>query len=95
MTGTVRGQPPGRAGLPWLARRTSMATRGSDLRYNLRVTLEDAYRGLQKTITVPTALACSTCKAAGRVLPSGATCNASNLRAVNSTRVSSEPVPSL
>ena len=41
------------------------ATRGSDLRYNLRVTLEDAYRGLQKTITVPTAVACGTCEGTG------------------------------
>ncbi|NCO22488.1 MAG: molecular chaperone DnaJ [Rhodobacterales bacterium] len=41
------------------------ATRGSDLRYNLRVTLEEAYNGLQKTITVPTALACSTCNGTG------------------------------
>lgn len=31
MTATVRGLPPGRAGLPWLARRRTMATRGSDL----------------------------------------------------------------
>jgi len=31
MTSTVRGQPPGRAGLPWLVRRQSVATRGSDL----------------------------------------------------------------
>lgn len=41
------------------------ATRGSDLRYNLRVTLEDAYRGLQKTITVPTAVTCATCDGTG------------------------------
>lgn len=31
MTTTVRGQPPGRAGLPWLVRRQLVATRGSDL----------------------------------------------------------------
>ena len=46
MTSTVRGQPPGRAGLPWLARRTSMATRGSDLlERKLRILLaeEQAY----------------------------------------------------
>ncbi|WP_108483830.1 molecular chaperone DnaJ [Oceaniglobus ichthyenteri] len=41
------------------------ATRGSDLRYNLRVSLEDAYAGLQKTINVPTALACGTCNGTG------------------------------
>lgn len=41
------------------------ATRGSDLRYNLRVTLEEAYSGLQKTIQVPTAVACSACDGTG------------------------------
>ena len=41
------------------------ATRGSDLRYNLRVSLEEAYAGLQKTINVPTAVSCETCKGSG------------------------------
>ncbi len=41
------------------------AARGSDLRYNLRVTLEEAYSGLQKTIKVPTALTCETCDGSG------------------------------
>ncbi|MCP3968878.1 MAG: molecular chaperone DnaJ [Rhodobacteraceae bacterium] len=41
------------------------ATRGSDLRYNLRVALEDAYAGVQKTIEVPTSVACSTCHGSG------------------------------
>ncbi|MCV6591694.1 MAG: molecular chaperone DnaJ [Silicimonas sp.] len=41
------------------------AMRGSDLRYNLRVSLEDAHSGLQKTIQVPTALACDTCNGSG------------------------------
>lgn len=41
------------------------ATRGSDLRYNLSVTLEDAYTGIQKSIRVPTALACETCNGTG------------------------------
>lgn len=41
------------------------AARGSDLRYNLRVTLEDSYNGVQKTINVPTAVACSSCKGSG------------------------------
>ncbi len=39
--------------------------RGSDLRYNLRVSLEDAYAGLQKSIQVPTSLACDTCSGTG------------------------------
>jgi molecular chaperone DnaJ len=41
------------------------ATRGSDLRYNLRISLEEAYRGLQKTIKVPTAVACEVCNGSG------------------------------
>lgn len=41
------------------------AARGSDLRYNLRVTLEEAYAGLQKTINVPTSVACSSCSGSG------------------------------
>lgn len=41
------------------------AARGNDLRYNLRVTLEEAYSGLQKTITVPTSVSCSSCNGTG------------------------------
>jgi len=41
------------------------AARGSDLRYNLRVTLEEAYGGLQKTISVPTSVPCDSCDGSG------------------------------
>ena len=41
------------------------ASRGSDLRYNLRVTLEDAFAGLQKTINVPTSVGCDGCNGSG------------------------------
>ncbi len=41
------------------------AARGSDLRYNLRVSLDDAFSGMQKTINVPTAVACSKCDGSG------------------------------
>ncbi len=41
------------------------AARGSDLRYNLRITLEEAYTGLQKVITVPTSVACDACNGTG------------------------------
>jgi molecular chaperone DnaJ len=43
----------------------SRAQRGSDLRYNLRVSLEEAFRGAQKTINVPTSVACDTCRGTG------------------------------
>ncbi len=41
------------------------AQRGSDLRYNLRVSLEEAFKGVQKTINVPTSVACETCRGSG------------------------------
>ncbi len=41
------------------------ASRGSDLRYNLRISLEDAYIGIQKTINVPTSIACTVCNGTG------------------------------
>lgn len=41
------------------------AQRGSDLRFNLRVSLEEAYGGLHKTISVPTAVACDVCRGTG------------------------------
>ncbi|QDI77518.1 MULTISPECIES: molecular chaperone DnaJ [Leisingera] len=41
------------------------AARGADLRYNLRVSLEEAFSGLHKTIKVPTSVACSSCEGTG------------------------------
>lgn len=41
------------------------AARGNDLRYNLRISLEEAYNGLQKTINVPSAVGCTSCKGTG------------------------------
>ncbi|TNF14063.1 MAG: molecular chaperone DnaJ [Rhodobacteraceae bacterium] len=43
----------------------SRAQRGSDLRYNLRVTLEEAFKGTQKTINVPSSAACTACNGTG------------------------------
>ncbi len=51
------GQGQGRGG--------RRAARGQDLRYNLRVTLEEAFKGVQKTITVPTSVGCETCHGTG------------------------------
>ena len=39
--------------------------RGSDLRYNLSVSLEDAFRGKQETIKVTTSVACDSCRGSG------------------------------
>lgn len=41
------------------------ASRGSDLRYNLQITLEEAFSGLQKSITVPTSVSCGSCEGSG------------------------------
>lgn len=41
------------------------AARGSDLRYNMRITLEEAFKGLQKTIRVPATVACDACGGTG------------------------------
>lgn len=41
------------------------ASRGSDLRYNLRISLEEAYTGKQKTISVQSSVSCSSCKGTG------------------------------
>lgn len=56
------GDMMGRQGAQGRAR---AAMRGNDLRYNLRITLEEAFAGLQKSITVPTSVSCGTCKGTG------------------------------
>ena len=45
--------------------RGQRAARGSDLRYNLRLKLEEAYRGKQATISVPSSAACEVCHGTG------------------------------
>ena len=40
-------------------------SRGSDLRYNLSISLEEAFAGLQKTINVPSSVACGSCNGIG------------------------------
>ncbi len=47
------------------ARAQSGPSRGSDLRYNIEVSLEDAFRGKQTTIRVATFAQCDTCKGSG------------------------------
>ena len=41
------------------------AARGSDLRYDLEMTLEEAFAGVGKTISIQALAACETCKASG------------------------------
>jgi molecular chaperone DnaJ len=40
-------------------------TRGSDLRYNLSISLEEAFRGKSETISVSTSAGCDTCSGSG------------------------------
>jgi molecular chaperone DnaJ len=44
---------------------TQRATRGSDLRYNLTVSLEEAMAGKQATVTIPGTTACEPCGGSG------------------------------
>lgn len=43
----------------------SSQTRGADLRYNMDITLEEAFAGKQATVRVPTAAPCDTCSGSG------------------------------
>lgn len=59
--GEFTGQRGGRrAGQP-----TASAARGNDLRYNLDIGLDDAFRGKQQTIKVTTSATCETCDGSG------------------------------
>ena len=46
-------------------RETSNALRGSDLRYNLEISLEDAFHGKKAQVRVPTSVSCETCHGSG------------------------------
>ena len=45
--------------------KASASSRGADLRYNLNVTLEEAFKGKSETIKITTAASCDTCKGSG------------------------------
>ncbi len=46
-------------------RSSGRASRGSDLRYNLEISLDDAHRGRETRIRVPTSVNCETCNGSG------------------------------
>ena len=56
--GDGRGPARGRGGAPG-------RERGADLRYNLEITLEEAFSGKTETIKIPTAIACEACAGSG------------------------------
>jgi len=45
--------------------RRGTQTRGADMRYNMEITLEEAYKGKKATIRVPTSVACDACHGSG------------------------------
>jgi molecular chaperone DnaJ len=57
-TGRGRGGRGGASG-------RSSAQRGSDLRYNLQISLEEAFKGLQRQINVTTSVECDDCNGSG------------------------------
>jgi len=46
-------------------RRSGGQNRGADLRYNMEITLDEAFKGKAATIKVPTAITCETCSGTG------------------------------
>jgi molecular chaperone DnaJ len=46
-------------------RRRGAQSRGADLRYNMEITLEEAFAGKQAQIRVPTTVRCEACEATG------------------------------
>ncbi|MGF1562809.1 MAG: molecular chaperone DnaJ [Geminicoccaceae bacterium] len=46
-------------------RRRSSSGRGADLRYNMEISLEEAFTGKKTTIRVPTTVACGSCNGSG------------------------------
>jgi len=61
--GDFMGGSGGRGGRGGRGR--SGASRGADLRYNLRISLEDAYTGKPAAISVPGSVKCDTCSGSG------------------------------
>ncbi len=57
MFGDMMGRRGGRGGRG--------PARGQDLRYNMEITLEEAYYGKKASITVPSSIACEKCKGSG------------------------------
>ena len=43
----------------------SQARRGADLRYEMEITLEDAFHGTERTIQIPVTVSCKTCDGSG------------------------------
>ncbi len=55
----------GEFGVGGRRRQQETKRRGADLRYNLEISLEDAYKGKQQTLKIATASVCTTCNGTG------------------------------
>ena len=49
----------------FMGQRRTAGARGADLRYNMEITLEEAFAGTNSTIKVPTSVGCEECKGTG------------------------------
>ncbi len=58
--------------------RRSTQIRGSDLKYNITITLEEAFKGVEKNISFSAALKCDSCNGKGSKSPDGGSTNCSN-----------------
>lgn len=57
---------------------TTKNTRGSDLRYNLKITLEEAFKGKEEIIKFVSAVKCTECKGSGSKSASSSKCSTCN-----------------
>ncbi|MFC4891442.1 molecular chaperone DnaJ [Pseudofrancisella aestuarii] len=56
--------------------RSRQQSRGSDLEYSIEITLEEAFYGVEKEITIPKISSCETCDGTGSKSKTKATCHA-------------------
>lgn len=70
----------GRSGASSSKRRGSSKTKGSDLRYNVTLNLEEAFKGVDKKITFSTLLQCKTCNGSGSGDPTVSETTCSNCK---------------
>src|SRR3990167_2406192 len=49
------------------AQQAEASRRGADLRYNMEISLDEAFRGIKKNIKIPSNAKCETCHGSGRI----------------------------
>ncbi len=63
--GDARGAQPGQGAQPGRGRAGAARERGADLRYDLEITLEEAFAGKTETLKLPTPVTCEACGGSG------------------------------